>query len=77
MCRSLRTNNFIPQKLLFNFFLHNDISLKIDNGKVTVLMLFDLSTAFNTNDHNILIRRLSTDILIRRLSTEQVFFILD
>ena len=40
--------------------VHNDINLNIDNGKVTALTLFDLSAAFDTIDHNILITRLST-----------------
>ena len=40
--------------------LHNDINLNIDNGKVTALTLLDLSAAFNTIDHDILIIRLST-----------------
>ena len=40
--------------------VHNDINLNIDNGKVTVLTLLDLSAAFDTIDHNILITRLST-----------------
>ena len=40
--------------------VHNDINLKIDNGKVTALTLLDLSAAFDTIDHNILITRLST-----------------
>ena len=40
--------------------VHNDINLNIDNGKVTALTLLDLSAAFDTIDHNILITRLST-----------------
>ena len=36
-----------------------DIHLNIDNGKVTALTMLDLSAAFDTIDHNILIRRLS------------------
>jgi hypothetical protein len=35
--------------------VHNDINLNIDNGKVTALTLLDLSAAFDTIDHNILI----------------------
>ena len=40
--------------------VHNDINLNIDNGKVTALTLLDLSAAFDTIDHGILIKRLST-----------------
>ena len=40
--------------------VHNDISLNIDNGKVTALTMLDLSATFDTIDHNILITRLST-----------------
>ena len=40
--------------------VHNGINFNIDNGKVTALTLFDLSTAFDTIDHDILITRLST-----------------
>ena len=40
--------------------VHNDINLNIDNGKVTALTLLDISAAFDTIDHNILITRLST-----------------
>ena len=37
----------------------NDINLNIYNGKVTALTRFDLSAAFDTTDHDILISRLS------------------
>ena len=36
----------------------NDIHLNTDNGKISVLVLLDLSAAFNTVDHNILLGRL-------------------
>lgn len=38
----------------------NDIRLSTDSGKITVLVLLDLSAAFDTVDHNILIDRLET-----------------
>ena len=40
--------------------VHNDISLNINNGNVTALALLDLSVAFDTTDHEALIRCLST-----------------
>ena len=43
--------------------VQNDINLNIDNGKVTALILLDLSATFNTIDHNILITCLSTGYL--------------
>ncbi len=36
----------------------NDICLNSDSGKISVLLLLDLSVAFNTVDHNILLERL-------------------
>ena len=38
--------------------IHNDILASLDAGKVTVLALLDLSAAFDTIDHTILLRRL-------------------
>ena len=38
--------------------IHNDIICNMDNGKVTVLTLLDLSAAFDTIDHSTLLERL-------------------
>ena len=38
--------------------VNNDILTTFDNGKITALILLDLSAAFDTVDHNILISRL-------------------
>ena len=50
------TNSFILTALLK---VHNDVTLNVDKGKVTALTLLNLSAAFDTIDHNILIKRLS------------------
>ena len=38
--------------------IHNDILSSMDDGRVTALTLLDLSAAFDTIDHSILLRRL-------------------
>ena len=40
--------------------MHNDINYNIYQGKVTSLNVLDLPTTFDTTDHHILIKRLST-----------------
>ena len=37
--------------------VHNFVTLNKDNGKVTVFTMLDISAAFDTIDHNILIKR--------------------
>ena len=37
--------------------VRNDVTLNMDKGKVTALTLLDLSAAFDTIDHTILINR--------------------
>ena len=45
------------ESALFN--IHNDILLNMAKGSVTALTLLDLSAAFNTIDHTILLDRLN------------------
>jgi exonuclease III len=40
--------------------VHDDIAVAIDNGKSVIFVMLDLSAAFDTVDHDILLSRLST-----------------
>ena len=43
--------------IVYGYIIHNDILASMDAGKVTVLILLDLSVAFETIDHAILLKR--------------------
>ena len=48
----------------------NDLLLASDSGLVSVLVLLDLSAAFDTIDHNILLQRLEHVIGIKGTGTQ-------
>ena len=45
--------------------VHNDIMCAVDSKKAVLLVLLDLSAAFDTIDHNVLIRRLTSNFGIQ------------
>ena len=57
MIISLHAGNFIQPKPIF-LKIHNDMLSWMDDGRITALTLLDLSAAFDTIDHTILLRRL-------------------
>ena len=57
MIMSLHTGYFIQPKTVL-LKIHNDILSSMDDGRVTALTLLDLSVAFDTIDHTVLLRRL-------------------
>ena len=48
--------------------VHNDICMAMDNQQVTILVLLDLSAAFDTVDHAVLLKRLSERVGIRGMA---------
>ena len=76
-CEHLTTFNLLPtQQSAYRSFhltetallsVHNDLVRSVDSGKVSLLVLLDLSAAFDTVDHQILLR---LTILSKRFSME-------
>ena len=50
--------------------MQNDILKAMDNQTVTILVLLDLSAAFDTVDHKVLLRRLSQDVGVAHHATK-------
>ena len=50
--------------------VNNDILTSLDNGKITALILLDLSAAFDTVDHSILISRLHDFLGVQDLALD-------
>jgi len=55
----------------------NDILQGVDSGNPFVLLLLDLTAAFDTGDHNILIDRLGDQVGIQGLALKMVLFLFE
>ena len=55
--------------------VYNDIAMSIDNQKSVVLVLLDLSAAFHTVDHFLLLARLSTRFGIRSYLSDRTQYV--
>ena len=60
---SQRTTRFIRRRQLLYISIHNDMIGVVDQGDIGALVLLDLSVAFDTVDHSILIDVYSDDSL--------------
>src|SRR3989454_6616873 len=65
MIRRPPRSTLFPYTTLFRSRIYNDILLSIDQQKVSALVLLDLSAAFDTIDHQILLSRLTSNFGIR------------
>ena len=48
----------------------SDIRMAIDKGNAAILLLLDMSAAFDTVDHNILIERLDRTFAVRQMALD-------
>ena len=52
--------------------VQNDILMNLDSQRVTLLVLLDLSAAFDTVDHGVLLNRLSTSFGVRESALQWI-----
>ena len=60
-----RTNAFTVVRQLLSVFIYNGLLRVVDNRCCVVLLLLDLSAAFDTVDYNLLLSRLESKFAIR------------